>query len=102
MDPIEEIEEQLRRREQAIEARELKTRLKEIEQDLDQVPVTPTSRHKEKAESQGLSEKISNIGKFILIVFSVIIAIQISAWVGRAIIFMGVVWVAYKLFLDKK
>ena len=102
MDPIEEMEEKLRRREQELEARELKTRLKEIEQDLAQTPVTPTYTHVEKPQSRGLSQKISDIGKFLLIVFTVIVAIRVAAWAGMAIMVMGVVWVAYKLFLDKK
>ncbi len=102
MDPIEEMEEKLRRREQELEARELKTRLKEIEQDLDQVPVTPTYAHKETPNSTGLTQKMSDIGKFLLIVFTVIVAIRVAAWAGMAIMVMGVVWVAYKLFLDKK
>jgi len=102
MDPIEEMEEKLRRREQELEARELKTRLKEIEQDLDHVPVTPTYAHKETPKSAGLTQKMSDVGKFLLIVFTVIVAIRVAAWAGMAIMVMGVVWVAYKLLLDKK
>lgn len=102
MDPIEEMEEKLRRREQEIEAREIKARLKEIEQDLDQVPVTPTYTHTEKPKSRGLFQRISNVGQFALIVFSVIVAVRVAAWVGMAIMVAGVVWVAYKILIDGK
>ena len=101
MDPIEEMEEKLRRREQNLEARELKARLKEIEQDLDEVPVTPTAKETTSSKKpRGLSQKASDVAKFVLVVFSVIVAIRIAHWVGMALLIAGVVWVAYKLFLE--
>ncbi len=103
MDPIEEMEEKLRRREQDLEARELKARLKEIEQDLDEIPVTPTAKEATGGKKpRGLSQKASDVAKFVLMVFSVIVAIRIAHWVGMAIIITGVVWVAYKIFLEDK
>jgi hypothetical protein len=106
MDPIEQMEERLRRREQEIEARELKARLKEIEQELEEIPVTPTQKHEEKAAAstpaRGIFQKLGDVGKFALIVFSVIVAIRLAAWLGTAVIIMGVVWVTYKLFVENK
>ncbi len=106
MDPVERIEEKLRRREQEIEARELKARLKEIEQELEEISVTPTQKHEERAATQtkarGIFQKIGDVGKFALIVFSVVVAIRLAAWLGTAVIIMGVVWVAYKLFAENK
>lgn len=107
MDPFDEIEEKIRRKEKEIEAREIKARLKELENDLEQVPVTPTYKHQEntspsEAKSRGFMQQVSDVGKFCLIVFTVIVAIRLAAWVGFAVMMAAVVWVAYKLILEKK
>lgn len=107
MDPFDEIEEKIRRKEKELEAREIKARLKELENELEQVPVTPTYRHDQAAsappaKSRGFLQQISDIGKFALIVFSVIVAIRVAAWVGFAVMMAGVVWVSYKIFLEHK
>jgi len=107
MDDFDNIEEKIRRKEKELEAREIKARLKEIENELEKIPVTPTYRHTEaapttKEKSRGILQQMSDIGKFALIVFSVIVAIRVAAWVGFAIMMAGVVWVSYKIFLEKK
>ena len=102
MDAFDEIEEKIRQREDALKARELKLRLKEIEQELDDIPVQPTVKHREpaKPKARRMLRKIGTLGKFLLIVISVIVAIRIAAWVSTLIILFGVGWVAYKLFIE--
>lgn len=104
MSAFNEIEENIRLREQKIKARELEVRLKEIEQELDNIPVQSTTRHVETVASgrkkRRLSRRIADIGKFCLIVISVIAAVRIAAWLSTILIVLGVVWMAYKLFFD--
>lgn len=103
MDPIEEIEEKLRRREQAIEAREIKARLREIENDLEEIPVSPTAKETVVGKKpRGLFHKASNVAKFTLIVFCVVVAVKVAHWVGMMLILTGIVWAAYKIFLEEK
>ncbi|MFK8184987.1 MAG: hypothetical protein AB8B99_16570 [Phormidesmis sp.] len=108
MDPFDDIEEKIRRKEKELEAREIKARLKELENELEQIPVTPTYKHNEqeapatKEKSRGFLQQMNDVGKFVLIVFSVVVAIRVAAWVGFAIMMAGVVWVSYKIFLEKK
>lgn len=108
MDSFDDIEEKIRRREKEVEAREIKARLKEIENDLEKIPGSSTQKHVEVVtpttvvKSRGFLEQMSDVGKFILIIFSVIVAIRVAAWVGFAVMMGAVIWVSYKLFLDKK
>jgi hypothetical protein len=121
MTPFEQVEEQIRRREKAIDARKIEARLKEIEKELEAIPVTPTHRHEEvvsdRPKTRRPLRKISNVGMFILTVLGVTTAICLShwigltvfimgailaAWVGKAVVIMGVIWVAYKIFIGNK
>lgn len=107
MDAFDEIEENIRRKEKELEAREIKERLKELEKDLEQIPVTPTYKQPAEttataASSRGFLQQMSDVGKFALIVFTVIVAIRVASWVGFAIMVAAVAWVSYKLFLEKK
>ncbi len=113
-------EEQNRRRKQAIEAR-----LKEIEKEIDKnsalIPMTRLSRYEEarliNVKPRKLTQKVSNLGKFTLTIFTVTLAICVAhwvgltmlligmilaAWAGRAIAIVAVIWIAYKLFLEDK
>jgi cation transport ATPase len=122
MNPFEQVEEQIRRREKAIDAREIEARLKEIEKELEAIPVTPThNRHEEavshRPKTRRPLRKISNAAMFTLTVLGVTTAICLShwigltvfimgailaAWVGKAVVIMGVIWVAYKIFIENK
>lgn len=113
-------EKQNRRRKQAIEAR-LKEIEKEIEKSSALTPVTRLSRYEEvgsmSLKPRKVAQKVSNLGKFTLTVFTVALAICVAhwvgltvffvgmilaAWVGRAIAIVAVIWIAYKLFLEDK
>ena len=104
MDAFDEIEEKIRQREEALKARELKLRLREIEQELDNIPVQPTAKHHEAAspKSRQTLKKMTEIGKFLLIVIGVIVAIRVAAWLSTLVILFGVSWVAYKLLIKSK
>lgn len=104
MSAFDDIEEKILRKEKEIEAREIRARLREIESELDNIPVTPTYKHEETVakKSRGFLQQISDIGKFVLIVFSVVVAIRVANWVGLAIMVISLVWISYKLFFDSK
>lgn len=103
MSSFEDIEEKIRLREQKIKARELEVRLKEIEHELDEIPVQQTTQHQEPVapkRKKSLSKKTTDIAKFCAITLSVIIAVHIAAWLSTALIVVGVLWLAYKLFIE--
>jgi hypothetical protein len=121
MDPFEQVENKIRRREKAIDARELAARLKEIEKELDAIPVTPTYKQEEASHRsksrRPFFHKIGNAGMFIFTVVGVttvvclahwvgltllIMGAVFAAWAGKAVVIMGVIWIAYKLFLAGK
>ena len=106
MDTFKNKEEELRRREEELRARELQVRMKELEKEIDGIPVQPTTKHQEPATSAAQQrrfiQKVSDIGKFCLIVISVIVAIRLAAWLGTILLVLGITWMAYKLFLDKQ
>lgn len=112
MDAFEEIEDEIRRQEDRVKARELRKRLAELEKDLVETPKAKNSSQPSEAEAREvdvmkpatkagrLSKKMANLGKFCLIVVSVIVAIRLAAWIGTIVMVLGVTWIAYKLFLE--
>ena len=110
MTAFDDIEEDIRRREESVKARELMARMAEIEKELDKI--SPKEKAREKAREVevmppekkpgGLSKKMADVGKFCLVVVIVIGAIRLAAWVGTIVIGLGVTWMAYKLFLESK
>ena len=59
MDAFDEIEEQIRRQENKVEAEQLKKRLAELEKDLAETPVQPRVKHTEVVETTTDSKPIS-------------------------------------------
>lgn len=127
MAPFEKPEEQIRHRTQKTkaqkaEARKIAARLQEIEQELEVMAVVPTYRHEEMlvsscSKARRPLQKMSNMGKFLLTVISVVTAICLAhwigltvfimgailaAWAGKAIVIVGVIWISYKIFLEDK
>ena len=107
MSAFDNTEEDIRRREESLKARELKVRLKEIEKELDDIPSQSTAKHVEaevvtEAKTRRLYKKATDIGKFCLIVATVIVAIRLATWIGTILLVVGITWMAYKLFLESK
>ena len=104
MDAFDNIEERIRRKEKELEAREIRARLKEIENELDKIPVTPTYKHEESAtkKTRGLLQQMSDVGKFALIIFCVVAAVRFAALAGYVIMICSLAFIAYKLFVENK
>jgi len=111
MTAFDDMEEDIRRREDAVKARELKMRLKEIEKELEAIPKQPvdhgTAQSVEaevvsEAKNRSLFRKAKNVGMFGLIVVSVIVAVKIATWVATILMVLGITWMSYKLFLESK
>lgn len=98
-DKLKEIE----RREQELKEREQIIRLREMEEELYQPPLSPThstTQHQpaEKAPKRG--KKLVKIGKFFLLVVAVIVGMKVASWLAGAIIVGSIAFVGYKLFLE--
>lgn len=111
MDAFDNIEEDIRRREDSVKARELKMRLKEIEKELEAIPQRPVEQGTaqpveaevvSEAKTRSLYRKAKNVGLFGLIVVSVIVAVKIATWVATILMVLGITWMAYKFFLESK
>lgn len=102
MDPYKQMkEEELGRREAELKARELQIRMRELEAELDATPVHPTYKHeKPSPKKRNWLKQLPSIGKFLLMVVAVIVAIRIATWLATAVLILGLGWVGYKLFLE--
>lgn len=104
MSAFDDIEENIRLREQKLKARELEMRLKEIEQELDKIPTRETTPYVDaspvKKKKGRLTRDAASIGKFCLIVIGTIALVQVAAWVRTTLIVGGVAWMVYKLFIE--
>jgi sugar phosphate isomerase/epimerase len=98
---------ELRRREQALQARERALRLRELEAEIyaqntpPEPPIVPTRRHQEPERAmQRQFRKVLEVAKFLGIVVAVVIAIRIATWLATAVMIGAVAWIAYKLFFE--
>jgi len=106
MTAFDDIEEQIRHQEASAKAREIKARMAAIEKELEEISPRSNAREVEvmppERKKGSLSKKMADIGKFFLVVVSVIVAIRLAAWVGTIVMVLGITWMAYKLFLESK
>lgn len=90
---------ELRRREQELQAREHAIRLRELEAEI--TPLYQTVKHQEpKSSLKRWYGKLVNVGKFLAIIVAVVISIKIATGLATVIMIGAVAWVAYKLFLE--
>ena len=96
---------ELRKREQELQEREHALRLRELEAEMMQPPVTPTVKHHppESALQRRLRDLIKT-AKFIGLIAAAgilfVVVFRIGTFLASALIVGIVVWVAYKLFLE--
>lgn len=90
---------ELRRREQELQAREHAIRLRELEAEI--TPLYQTVKHQEPESSlKRWYGKLVNVGKFLAIIVAVVISIKIATGLATVMMIGAVAWVAYKLFLE--
>jgi Flp pilus assembly protein TadB len=99
--------EELRRREKELQAREHALRLRELEAEIDQqpstnqLPISLTIQHQEPERAiRHRSRQALNVAKFLGIVVAVVVAVRIATWLATAVLVGGIVWVAYKIFFE--
>ncbi|MDP8964247.1 MAG: hypothetical protein M3O33_09745 [Cyanobacteriota bacterium] len=94
-------ENELRRRERELQAREQAIRLRELDAEINQPPLLQTAKHREPNSSlKPWYGKLVNVGKFLAVVVTVVIAIRVATWLATVIMVGAVAWVAYKIFLE--
>jgi Flp pilus assembly protein TadB len=94
-------ENEFQRLEREIQERERAIRLREIEAEINEPPLYKTQKHQPTQNSpQGLSGKLVNIGKFLVLVVAVAVSVKIATSLAMIILVGGVAWIAYKLFFE--
>lgn len=94
-------DDELKRRERALQEREHALRLRELEAELNQPPISPTAKHQEpRGTLKTRYKQLVEVAKFVGIVVAVVIAVRIATWLATAVMIGGVAWIAYKLFFD--
>ncbi|MBD1839310.1 hypothetical protein H6F78_08400 [Coleofasciculus sp. FACHB-64] len=92
---------ELQRRERELQERKRANRLREIEAEINQPPLHQTTKHQDSQRSpQPWYKKLANLGKFVAIVVTIVVSIQLAGTLSYVIIVGAVVWVAYKLFFE--
>jgi hypothetical protein len=89
----------LQRREAALRQRELELRLRELENEVDQTPISPTTKQQPSvAKSISWLRKMPLAAKFFGIVVAVIVAVKVATWMASLLMVAGLVWVFYQVF----
>lgn len=97
-------EDELRRREQELKERELSLRLRELEADLTkkEPPLMTTTKHQASRGSlKSWTRKIVTLGKFLLVVAAVVMAVRVASWLAMIVIVGGIAWIAYKILFER-
>lgn len=92
---------ELQRRERELQAREHAIRLRDLEAQINQPPLSGTRKH-QKPESSLKQRygKLVKIGKFLAIVVAVVVSIRIATSLAAVILVGALAWVIYKLFFE--
>lgn len=92
---------EFQRREQELQAREHAIRLRELEAEINQPSLHQTVKHRAPEHSpKRRYGQLMNVGKFVVMVVTVVVAVKIGTWLATVIIVGGTAWVGYKLFFD--
>ncbi|HAA29313.1 MAG TPA: hypothetical protein DCE56_18445 [Cyanobacteria bacterium UBA8553] len=92
---------ELQRREQELKAREREIRLRELEAEIKEPPMHQTMKHQQQERSpQRWYGKLMNVGKFLVIVVAIVVAIRVATAFAYLIMLGAVAWVAYKIFFE--
>jgi hypothetical protein len=96
-------DEQLRLREQELQEREYALRLREMEAELHQPPISPTVKQAPTGSKlQGKYRQLLNVMTFLGLVVAVAVAVRIATQVATAIMVGGIAWIAYQIFVQSK
>ncbi|MDX2229186.1 MAG: hypothetical protein NW220_06095 [Leptolyngbyaceae cyanobacterium bins.349] len=96
-------EDELRRRERELAERERSLRLRELEAELNQPPLLPTTKHDRPARSQrqrGLIKAAKFIGLMVVAAVVVNIVLRVASFLATFAMVGLVAWVLYKLFFE--
>jgi hypothetical protein len=103
MTPPETPDEAFRRREKELEERELALRMRELESEINQPPLHPTSKHQPpETKLQRWKKQATRIALFVGIVVGVIAVIRIAAVLSSIVLVGAIAFVIYKLVLENR
>jgi hypothetical protein len=97
-------EEELKQRELELQERERSLRLQELEAELNQPPLLPTTKQDRPVRSQqfrGWIKAAKFIGVLVVAAVIVNIVFRVAAALSTAVMVMIVAWVLYKLFFER-
>lgn len=88
-------------REKELQERERALRLRELEAELSQPALLPTTKHQETRSLQRWTKKARTIVTFVGIVLVTVVAVRIAAQLAGVVMVLGIAWIAYKLFFER-
>jgi hypothetical protein len=105
MNPPDDKENELMRRERELEDRERSMRLREIEAELDrqnkpEAPLYETKKYETSPNSfKRFQRNLVKVAKFFGFVIVVVVAVKIAQWLVFIITIGGIAWLGYELFI---
>ncbi|MGI0488968.1 hypothetical protein ACN4EK_26460 [Pantanalinema rosaneae CENA516] len=99
MNPQNLNDDELRRREQELQERERALRLRELEAEIIQPPISPTVKHE--PSERGVRQRfrqIQNVATFVGLVIVVAVAVKMASQIAMFLMVGVIAWVAYMLF----
>ncbi|NEQ53544.1 MAG: hypothetical protein F6K11_25975 [Leptolyngbya sp. SIO3F4] len=102
MDPdYQSKEEELHYREAKLKEHEIEIRMRELESEIEaSTPRKPVAKRKESL-SRPWYKRLPKIVRFGLLVLGAIVAVKIAAWLAGVFLFLGIIWIGYKLFIER-
>ncbi len=103
MNPQYNPEEELRRREKELQAREHALRLRELEAEVNLPVLMPTEKHQEPAgKLQRWKRNVIVAAKFFGIVVATFVAVQVASVLAGVVLVGVVAWVIYKVYFEER
>lgn len=94
-------EQKLQDWEAQLRERELKIRMRELESEVEVSAKGPLKAKRKPAARDGWHRRLPVLAKFGLLVLGAFVVVRVAAWLAGVLLFLGIIWVGYKLFLER-
>ncbi|MBT9318000.1 hypothetical protein [Leptothoe spongobia] len=92
---------ELHNQEAKLKEREIKVRMRELESEIDASTPGKLKANRKAALARPWYKRLPKIVRFGLLILGAIVAVRIAAWLAGVLLFFGIIWVGYKLFLER-
>ncbi|MEM9485134.1 MAG: hypothetical protein AAGA83_15760 [Cyanobacteria bacterium P01_F01_bin.116] len=94
-------EQDLQAWEETLKEREVNVRMRELESEIDASTPGKLKAKRKAAAVRPWYKCLPKIVRFGLLILGAIVAVRVAAWLAGLLLFLGIIWIGYKLFIER-